>query len=47
MLHKKKVPALIFIIVEAVLYYLILTAGGDLLRYSSYAAIVCVSCLPC
>ena len=40
MLHKKKVPALIFIIVEAVLYYLILTAGGDLLRYSSYAAIV-------
>lgn len=31
---------LLFLAVELVLYYLILTAGGDLLRWSSYIAIV-------
>lgn len=40
MLQKKHLPILCFLLLEAVLYYFILTAGGELLRCSSYAAIV-------
>lgn len=40
MLNKAHIPLICFLFLEAVLYYFILTAGGDLLRYSSYAAIV-------
>ena len=40
-LHKKTpVLSLIFLLIELVLYYLILTAGGTTLIYSSYFAIV-------
>ena len=37
----KRIPVACFLIIEAILYYFILTAGGDLLVASSYIAIVC------
>ena len=34
------IPTLVFLVIELVLYYLILTAGGDVLVYSSFISIV-------
>lgn len=36
----KRIPVACFLIIEAILYYFILTAGGDLLIATSYIAIV-------
>lgn len=38
--YKNPIAILSFLVMEAILYYFILTAGGDLLRYTSYASIV-------
>ncbi len=37
----KRIPVACFLIIEAILYYFILTAGGNLLVASSYIAIAC------
>lgn len=37
---KNNIPTVIFLLIESVLYYLILTAGGSLLVWSSYLSIV-------
>ncbi|MBE6957865.1 MAG: hypothetical protein E7447_01755 [Ruminococcaceae bacterium] len=38
--YKNPIAILCFLVVEAILYYFILTAGGDFLRYSSYVSII-------